>query len=92
MAMSPNLTEIEGLTIMKQEETPGLGSRIAEEPYLAAFVGKLFSPSLELVSPGKGGGTSQIDSISGATMSSKAFVNILNSEQKRYLELLGGNR
>lgn len=92
LAMNPNLTEISGLTIMQQEETPGLGSRIAEEPYLAAFIGKQFSPSLEMVSPGKGGGNTQIDSISGATMSSKAFVDILNAEQGRYKALLGGSR
>lgn len=92
LAMNPNLTEIAGLTIMQQEETPGLGSRIAEAPYLAAFVGKLFSPALELVSPGKGGGNTQIDSISGATLSSKAFVEILNDEQQRYQDLLGGGR
>ena len=90
LAMKPNLEEIAGITIMHQEETPGLGSRIAEDSYLDAFVGRRFSPVLELVQPGKGGGDSQIDSISGATMSSKAFVDILNSEQNRYRELLGG--
>ncbi len=92
LAMGPDLTSISGITIMHQEETPGLGSRIAEAPYLEMFVGKQFSPALELVQPGKGGGSSQIDSISGATMSSKAFVLILNAEQARYQKLLGGGR
>jgi Na+-transporting NADH:ubiquinone oxidoreductase subunit C len=92
LAMGPDLISIAGITIMHQEETPGLGSRIAEVPYLEAFVGKRFSPALELVQPGKGGGNTQIDSISGATMSSKAFVLILNAEQERYRELLGGSR
>ena len=91
IAMNPDLVSISGLKIMQQEETPGLGSRIGEDEYLAAFVGKRFTPTLDIVSPGKGGGENQIDSISGATMSSKAFVNILNSERERYNSLLGGN-
>lgn len=92
IALSPDLQSITGLTIMQQEETPGLGSRIGEAPYLAMFIGKRFAPDLELVSRGKGGGNSQIDSISGATMSSRAFVDLLNAEQDRYEELLGGTR
>ena len=90
MAMHPDLERISGLTIMQQEETPGLGSRIADDEYLAAFVGKRFTPTLDLVSPGKGGGDNQIDSISGATMSSKAFIVILNSERERYRAAFGG--
>ena len=90
--MNPNLVDISGLTIMQQEETPGLGSRIAEDEYLRMFVGKRFAPALELVAPGKGSGDTQIDSIARATMSSKAFLDILNLEQTRYLELLGGSR
>ena len=92
IALNPNLTDISGLTIIQQEETPGLGSRIAEDEYLAMFVGKSFTPLLEMTSPGKGGGASQVDSIAGATMSSKAFIDILNAERERYLDLLGGNR
>ena len=90
IAMHPDLESISGLTIMQQEETPGLGSRIADADYLAAFVGKRFTPTLDLVSPGKGGGDNQIDSISGATMSSKAFIEILNSERERYRVAFGG--
>ena len=91
LAMKPGLSEISGITIMHQEETPGLGSRIADAPYLAQFVGKEFTPELEMMPPGKGQGTNQIDSISGATMSSKAFLAILNAERGRYRTLLGGN-
>jgi len=90
IAMNPDLQEISGLTIMQQEETPGLGSRIAEEEYLADFAGKRFSPDLDLVSPGTADGENEIDSISGATMSSKAFVDILNAEHARYQSALGG--
>jgi Na+-transporting NADH:ubiquinone oxidoreductase subunit C len=92
IAMNPDLVSISGLTIMQQEETPGLGSRIADDEYLAAFIGKRFTPVLDIVAPGKGGGESQIDSISGATLSSKAFVEILNSERERYRAAFGGEQ
>ena len=92
LAMKPDLTEISGITIMHQEETPGLGSRIADEPYLAQFIDKQFTPELEMLPPGKGRGKNQIDSISGATMSSRAFLAILNSEHDRYRSLMGGSR
>ena len=90
LAMQPDLEEIKGVTIMRQEETPGLGSRIGEAPFLGQFVTKRFAPDLEMVQPGKGLGSSQIDSISGATLSSKAFVKILNDEYSSYGSLLGG--
>ena len=91
LAMKPNLTEVTGITIMHQEETPGLGSRIADQPYLSQFIQKEFSPQLRMVGPGKSRNTDEIDSISGATMSSKAFIDILNGEQSVYKNLLKGS-
>jgi Na+-transporting NADH:ubiquinone oxidoreductase subunit C len=90
LATDLDLTTIKGLTVMKQEETPGLGDRITEAEYLATFIEKFFEPGISLVSPGKGGGTNEVEAISGATMSSKAFVNILNSEQSAYRSLIKG--
>lgn len=87
LAVDPEKDEIKGLTIIQQEETPGLGSRIAEAEYLEQFRNKHFSPKLELKPEGQGEGENEIDSISGATMSSKAFVNILNQEYSRYKAL-----
>jgi Na+-transporting NADH:ubiquinone oxidoreductase subunit C len=91
IAMNPDLARIAGLTIMQQEETPGLGSRIADAEYLEAFAGKRFAPALNIVSPGTADGENEIDSISGATLSSKAFIDILNAEHARYIGALGGS-
>ena len=88
IAMTSDLSEIKGITIMHQEETPGLGSRIAHAAYLGQFIGKEFSPELQLMTPGKADENNEIDGISGATMSSKAFVDILNSEYGIYRDLL----
>jgi Na+-transporting NADH:ubiquinone oxidoreductase subunit C len=90
LAVTPDLTEITGITIMHQEETPGLGSRIAEAEYLNTYVGKVFKPTLTMLPPGRGVEEDQVDSISGATMSSKAFVNILNDQYGEYRAALEG--
>ena len=91
LSLDPDLKTIGGITIVHQEETPGLGSRIAELPYLESFKSKTFSPRLRLIQAGKGqAGENTIDSISGATMSSVAFINILNDQFNEFLPALAG--
>jgi Na+-transporting NADH:ubiquinone oxidoreductase subunit C len=82
IAIGPNFESLTGVTILRQEETPGLGSRIAEPPYLDQFKGKRFAQGLKLVAPGRGGADNEIDAITGATLSSNAFVDILNRALK----------
>ena len=56
--------KIVGLKILSHAETPGLGSRIEEETFRSQFIGKSVQDPIAL---GK-----DIDSISGATVSSRA--------------------
>jgi len=78
IAIQPNFETLEGITISRQEETPGLGSRITEAEYLAQFEGKRFTEGLKLVQPGRSSADNEVDSITGATMTTDAFVKILN--------------
>jgi Na+-transporting NADH:ubiquinone oxidoreductase subunit C len=78
VAVGPELQTLTGITIIRQEETPGLGSRIGEAAYLAQFKAKRFENGLRLVAPGRSQADNEIDSITGATLSSDAFVQILN--------------
>jgi Na+-transporting NADH:ubiquinone oxidoreductase subunit C len=78
IAIQPNFETLEGITISRQEETPGLGSRITEPQYLAQFQGKRFTEELKLVQPGRSSADNEVDSITGATMTTDAFVKILN--------------
>jgi Na+-transporting NADH:ubiquinone oxidoreductase subunit C len=78
IALQPDFATLEGITIIHQEETPGLGSRITEPAYLAQFVGKRITNGLVLVQPGRSTADNEIDSITGATMTSDAFIHILN--------------
>jgi Na+-transporting NADH:ubiquinone oxidoreductase subunit C len=83
IALNPDGQTLKGVTIIQQEETPGLGGRIAEAAYLAKFDDREFRPSLEVISPGKAGTPTGIDAITGATLTSVAFVDILNDHLER---------
>ena len=87
LALSHDLETIKGLTIIRQEETPGLGGRIVEEDFLNKFEGKKLSPKLEIVKPGKAKSENEVDGISGATATCEKFENIINSQAKEYISL-----
>jgi Na+-transporting NADH:ubiquinone oxidoreductase subunit C len=86
-AVMPDLKTIKGITIIHQKETPGLGGRIAEAEFLDRFKNKKILPELLILPPGKASGENQVDGITGATLSCKAFEEILNMEAKKYLAL-----
>lgn len=85
VALNADLRTLKGVTIIRQEETPGLGSRIAEADWLAQFRDKDFIAGLKLVPPGKSGANNEIDAITGATLSPKAFLDILNANLRAAL-------
>ena len=72
--------KITGVRIVSLSETPGLGSRVADDAFLSAFVGK--SGSVEL---GR-----DADVISGSTISSKAVVLGVNNALTALGEYLTG--
>jgi Na+-transporting NADH:ubiquinone oxidoreductase subunit C len=78
IALSTDLAEVRDLTIMRQEETPGLGSRIGERAHLDKFIGRTILPALASVGSGKGKNPTDVDAITGATLSSNAFIELLN--------------
>jgi Na+-transporting NADH:ubiquinone oxidoreductase subunit C len=90
LAMDDDLREIQRITIMYQEETPGLGSRIAEAEFLDRFKDKSFTPGLVLVPEGKASSNNEIDSVTGATMSSEALIAILNTNYDKFSQLVSG--
>lgn len=68
---------IKGVSIISHSETPGLGARVNDVNYLSQYGGK--SGSLTLV---KDGGT-DVDAISGATISSRAVLSAVNAATER---------
>ena len=85
IAFKPDLKTIMGVTIVKQEETPGLGGRIAEPIFLDRFRGRKIFPELKITGPGKAKGENEVDGLTGATLSCNAFEKMLNSESRKYI-------
>lgn len=82
----PARKRIVGMRILDSRETPGLGDKIFKDPAFAKeFLDLDFSQPLQVV---KGGGTGehQVDAITGATISSKAVVRIINDSRSKVPE------
>ena len=77
VGLDSTLSKITGLFILDQKETPGLGNKIVEQPWLAQFNGKDAGVPLKVV---KGGNAAahDIDAVSGATISSRSVTRIIN--------------
>jgi electron transport complex protein RnfG len=79
---------VKGITIISQEETPGLGTRIAESPFIDQFLGI----DIDDVALSKDGG--KVDAITGSTISSAAVVDAVRvtalEKVKQIKELEGG--
>jgi Na+-transporting NADH:ubiquinone oxidoreductase subunit C len=80
---------IRQIRIMQQEETPGLGGIVADLKYLAKYVGILIVPKIEVNIPDSSTNKpNEVDSITGATRTSKAFEQILNDSYAERLSAL----
>jgi electron transport complex protein RnfG len=68
-----------GLYVLESRETPGLGDRIYKDPkFVAEFAALAVEPEIALIK-GHGEKPNEVDAITGATISSKAIVKILNA-------------
>lgn len=81
----PERRRIVGLAILESRETPGLGDRIFKDPdFVAEFSDLAVEPRVELVKDG-GDEANQVDAITGATISSRAVVDIVNEAAGEWL-------
>jgi Na+-transporting NADH:ubiquinone oxidoreductase subunit C len=78
IALQGDYQTISDLTILHQEETPGLGSRIIERQHLDKFRGRRILPALVSVATGKQATENDVDAITGATLSCNALIDVLN--------------
>lgn len=88
ISLEKDFATIRRLSITHQEETPGLGGRIAEDNYLRQFKNKKILPQLIFVPEGRSSKDNEVDAITGATGSSRAFEKLLNESIKEYTALL----
>jgi Na+-transporting NADH:ubiquinone oxidoreductase subunit C len=94
LALEPDLVTVAGVTFHKQEETPGLGGEIASDWFREQFRGKSIrggpgggrgSPGIRIVKGGGASGPSEVDAITGATMTSQKVEDMLTSFMARIL-------
>ena len=70
------VSEVTGVFVLFQKETPGLGNKITDSEWNSQFNGKSTTAPLKVKS---GDTATNIDAISGATISSVAVTNIVNN-------------
>jgi len=80
VALEPDGDTIKGINILHHEETPGLGGRIEEPGFLNTLKGKKVLSEIKIVPAGKSKGANAVDAITAATLTSKAFAEILNND------------
>lgn len=78
LGLDPKAETITGLFIMDQKETPGLGNKIITKTFRNQFVDKATKNPLAVVKTGAVA-KNEIDAITGATISTKSVVSIINS-------------
>jgi Na+-transporting NADH:ubiquinone oxidoreductase subunit C len=88
ISLSPDLKTIGNLRIISQEETPGLGGRISEKSFLAQFKKKKVIPKLILALRRKATKFNEVDAITGATITSKALINMINEAVANFHKLI----
>ena len=75
---------VEGIRITENSETPGLGTRVVDDPaYQESYIGK--SSSEELVLSGSPASDSEVLLLSGATVSSQGVLNGVNDAREAFV-------
>ena len=85
----PDRRKVVGMWILESRETPGLGDKIYKDAaFVANFDDLASEPLIVAVKKGKKSRANEIDAITGATISSKAVVRIINEGIQRWKERL----
>lgn len=84
----PARKRVIGMEVLESRETPGLGDKIwKDESFVSDFYDLAIEPEI-IVVKGASSGNNEVDAITGATISSKAVVRIINEANARWLEFL----
>jgi electron transport complex protein RnfG len=79
---------VTGMYVLESRETPGLGDKIYKDAdFVANFEELSVEPEIVVVKDGRDA-DNEVDAITGATISSKAVVRIVNESNARWLPLL----
>ena len=89
LAVTPDFEKIINIEIVDQNETPGLGGRITESWFKDQFKGKILINdnilnNFVLIPENEISKENEINQITGATASSKALVDMIYEDVKKY--------
>jgi H+/Na+-translocating ferredoxin:NAD+ oxidoreductase subunit G len=92
VGVKADFSEIINMRVLEQVETPGLGTKIVEDPsrkediywFPKQFRGLILDPAIEVLKNQKAEKDNEIEAISGATITSKAVARILNEQINEY--------
>jgi electron transport complex protein RnfG len=92
VGVTDDLSRIFGLAVLDQKETPGLGAKIANKAsFLVFWENKDFTQPLRLRKPPaptpEGLSASEVNTITGATISSEAVLGIVNAAREKIIKL-----
>ncbi len=76
---------ITGVKVMAINDTPGLGTEVKNDSFVNQFIGKSSKVNLTATAD-----ENSVQTITGATLSSSAVVNAVNTALERYKSLAGG--
>lgn len=90
LAFAQDGRSIDGAIFDHKSETPGLGAKIAEEPFYGQFKGRKLTDEggFSVVKGGAHGDINSVDAISGASITSQAVGTTINIWMKYYLPYL----
>jgi len=90
IGLDAGVSKMEGMEVLESQETPGLGAEIAGGKFRKQFDGLSVTHPIEYVKNQKALEPYQVESITGATISSSAVVNILNDRIEEVRKVLKG--
>lgn len=83
-----DLVTLSGIEILESQETPGLGQGIEEGTFKKQFINLKTLPFISYVKEKKPEKENEIQAITGATISSKAVIAILNEKIEKIRKIL----
>lgn len=85
--LDPESGQVLGMKVLDQKETPGLGDKIVKDTSFVSQFARVIAP-LKGVKTRTGSEPAEVDMISGATISSRAVIRIINNAVARWRPLL----
>jgi electron transport complex protein RnfG len=87
IGFEPKSGALTGFTILEQKETPGLGDKVEHDTgFTGQFTGR--TPPLQGVKGRPGAAPNEVQTITGATISSRAVIRIINNAVARWSPLI----